>query len=428
MKIAILTMFNGLSTTYSLVNVVENHINIFLNNNIDVKILVSEDCSGEKFGAYKSDKLEWVNITNRLNGKQIHWRDYTQSFGVLHESFCDEVECIKEDFIDALQDVDFCFMHDILYQGWHYVHNIAIREAQKSLPNVKFVSFTHSFPIPRPSKISEKFNGRFTSMPNTVFAYPTECGLNALAYQYNVDKKYCYPIYNSNPLLLNVSDEVKSISKQVDLFSPEILIIYPARLTTAKQNEKIAILAGAIRKTFNKSIKIIFCDFPAMDTNSETYKKDIISIGLDNGLIDGDIVFTTDLGFENGLRRESVLDLFTLSNLYICPSFSESFGLTVLEASSRGNFIVLNEAVPALKELGNNLNAYFMRWNAKNFGFDTTEHYHPNETAYNIDNAKKIIENMDNNSVINAKTKARTMYNDNWIWENQIKTILYKDN
>ena len=49
----------------------------------------------------------------------------------------------------------------------------------------------------------------------------------------------------------------------------------------------------------------------------------------------------------------------------------------MLEAASRGNFLVLNEAVPALKELGDSLGAYFMRWDGRNFGYDTHEKYVP---------------------------------------------------
>ena len=40
MRIAILTMFNGLSNTYSLVNVVAEHIKMFLDNNIDTTLNV----------------------------------------------------------------------------------------------------------------------------------------------------------------------------------------------------------------------------------------------------------------------------------------------------------------------------------------------------------------------------------------------------
>ncbi|MEG2080778.1 MAG: glycosyltransferase, partial [Oscillospiraceae bacterium] len=114
----------------------------------------------------------------------------------------------------------------------------------------------------------------------------------------------------------------------------------------------------------------------------------------------------------------------SISNLFICPSYSESFGLTVIEAASRGNYIVLNEAVPALEEIGKNIGAYFMRWSAKNFGFDTNETYHPSEKMYYIENAKNIIGNMISNPVIKAKTLSRIRYSNKWIYENQLKPLL----
>ncbi len=426
MKIAILTMFNGLSNTYSLVNVVESHLNIFLNKGLEVKMLVSEDCPDcDRFGVFADERLEWVKVTNRLNGNTIHWRDYTQTTGKLHSTFYDEVNCVAEDFVKYLEDVDVCFMHDILYQGWHYLHNIAIRKAQKQLPKTKFVSFTHSFPINRPKIFSEDFSGRFTKMDNTIFAYPTHSGLPALAKQYDVGEGKCRAIYNINPIFLGLSDEVLELHKEVDLLSPEILIVYPARLTTGKQFEKVVQLGGAIKKYCEKSVRVVFCDFKSMDIDSNVYKREIVSMGVYSGLSKEDIVFTSDRGFESGFPRKAVLDLFTLSNLYICPSFSESFGLTVIEASSRGNFIVLNQAVPALEELGKNINAYFMRWNARNFGYDTTENYIPSEELYNKEHAQIIINKMRENPVLTAKTKARTVYNDEWIWKNQLEPIIF---
>ncbi len=426
MKVAILTMFNGLSSTYSLVNVVESHLDIFLKKGLDLKVLVSQDCpENERYGVFLDERIEWIKVTNRLNGQQIQWRDYVQSSGKLHKTFYEEVDIIANDFVKHLIDVDVCFMHDILYQGWHYVHNIAIRKAQKELPNVKFVSFTHSLPINRPNVISEEFSGRYTKMGNTLYAYPTLSGLPALARQYNVAEGLCRVIYNVNPVFMGLADEVKSLHEKVDLLTPEILIIYPGRLTPGKHFEKVVALGGAIKKHYEKSVKIIFCDFKSMDISSDFYKKEIMNIGVYCGLSKEDIVFTSENGFENGFPRKAVLDLFTLSNLYICPSFSESFGLTVLEASSRGNFIVLNQAVPALEELGKSINAYFMRWNARNFGYDTTENYFPSEEEYNKEHGGIIVNLMRENPVLVAKTKARTMYNAEWIWRNQFEPIIF---
>jgi hypothetical protein len=98
----------------------------------------------------------------------------------------------------------------------------------------------------------------------------------------------------------------------------------------------------------------------------------------------------------------------------------------VLEAASRGNFIVLNQAVPALEELGKQLGAYFMRWDARNFGYDTKENYNPSEQIYLENNADRVINLMRENVVISAKTLVRQRYSPKWIWENQLQPLLEK--
>jgi len=208
------------------------------------------------------------------------------------------------------------------------------------------------------------------------------------------------------------------------LLSPDILIVYPGRFTTGKKFEKVASLAGAIRKKTELTVKVVFCDFPCMDIEPDKYKSAIRKIGCFFGLSDEDIAFTSDLGYPNGFPRKAVLELFTLSNLFICPSYSESFGLTVIEAASRGNFLVLNKAVPALEEIGKKLKAYFMRWDARNFGFDTKEIYKPSEQAYLEEHAMEIVDLIRDNSIIFAKTLARQMFCPKWVWYNQLQPLL----
>ena len=165
MKVAILTMFNGLSTTYSLVNVVSDQLNMLLDAGISVKLLVSEHCQEtERWGVFLDERIEWVKIKNTLHGKQIQWYDYSIPVGVVHDTFFEETELIAEDFVTHLQDVDICIMHDILYQGWHLVHNVAIRKAQLKLPQLRFLAFTHSLPVNRPKEISAPFDARYTPM------------------------------------------------------------------------------------------------------------------------------------------------------------------------------------------------------------------------------------------------------------------------
>ncbi len=425
MKVAILTMFSGLATTYSLVNVVADQIKMLLEAQVELKLLVSETCPDEeRWGIFSDPRLEWVKITNTCHGAPIAWRDYSAPTGTVHETFYEEAEQIAKDYVRALQDVDVCIMHDILYQGWHLVHNAAIRQAQKSLPGVRFLAFTHSLPVSRPQKLEEPFSFRFTAMPNTRFVYPSYSGIEALARQYDVPQGSCAVVYNSLPLLEMLSQDVQKVAGSIDLLNADILAVYPGRLTTGKRFEKVAALAGAIQRKTEQRTRVIFCDFPSADIPGRIYKDTIRMEGQKFGLEAGDMVFTSDLGYEQGFPRQGVLELFTLSNLFLCPSYSESFGLTVLEAASRGNFLVLNEAVPALKELGDSLGAYFMRWDARNFGYDTHERYVPSEQAYYEEHGERIVNFMREDRSLRAKTRVRTQYHGAWICRNQLMPLL----
>lgn len=425
MVVAILTMFNGLSNTYSLVNVVAEHLKMLLDAGITPRVLVSQNCpDDDRTGIFADERIEWVKINNTLNGKQIHWHDYSQPAGEIHPSFYAEAEMIAREFVTHLSDVTVCMMHDIHYQGWHLVHNVAIRKAQEQLSHVRFIAMTHSAPVNRPPKSEYPFSCRYTPMPHTTYVYPTYSGIPALARQYNVPEGKCSVVYNTLDSMKFMSDAVQSVHAQTDILSPDILIVYPGRLTTGKKFEKVAALAGAIRRKSELTVKVIFCDFPCMDIDPDKYKQAIRKIGSYWGLGDADMAFTSDLGYPGGFPRSGVFDLFTLSNLFICPSFSESFGLTVIEAASRGNFLVLNEAVPALEEVGKKLKAYFMRWDARNFGYDTKENYKPSEQLYLEEHALNIVNQMRDNAVLYAKTASRQKFSPRWVWYNQLQPLV----
>ena len=425
MKVAVLTMFSGLSSTYSLVNVVADQIRMLLQLGAEVKVLVSETCPDEeRTGIFLDPAVQWVKIVNTRDGRIINWHDYSGAAGSVHETFFEEADLIAQDFVKHLRDVDVCIMHDILYQGWHLVHNIAIRTAQKELPHVRFLAFTHSLPASRPKEMEYPFSARFTDMPRTKFVYPTYSGISALARQYGVPEGRCAVVYNALPLISSMSRDVQRVAGQIDLVNADLLAIYPGRLTTGKRFEKVAALLGAIKNKTERECRVVFCDFPSADIPSAVYKSVIRTEGKQFGLADEDILFTSDAGYPDGFPRQGVFELFQLSNLFICPSYSESFGLTVLEAGSRGNFLVLNEAVPALKELGDKLGAYFMRWDARNFGYDTREKYNPSEQAYYEEHGRIIVDAMREDRSLRAKTVIRNRYSQDWICRNQLLPLL----
>ncbi len=424
MKIAILTMFNGFNTTYSLVNVVAEQIKmIFRYSDYDVTLFVSETCDmNERFGVYLDSRLKIKTIVNTIMGEQIKWIDY-DSEGVVSKNFNREVEFIKNDMEVKLTGFDLCIMHDILYQGTHLIHNVAIRKAQKKLGNLRFVACTHSMPLEH-RDLDYPFNQRFCDMPNTIFVYPTASGLKALSEQYNVDMNRCRLVYNSVPITEFLHNTVKDLEYKTNFLNNDILVVYPARLTQAKKFEKVAMLCGSLSKVNNIKVKVIFCDFPSDDVESGKYKKWVKTKAKEFGMSKDDVIFTSDFGYKNGIEREAVLDLFKLSTLFICPSYAESFSLTVLEASINGNFLVLNESQPALRELGEKLGAYFMKWDAKNFGFETIEEYLPKEEDYYLENAKEIYVQILKTPTLKAKKVILKKFSNEYIWNNQLNLII----
>lgn len=424
MKIAIMTLFNGLDSSYSLVNVVKDQVTMLLNNNIEIKILVSEHCNLDNLeGIFADQRIEWCPITNSINGKRIRWIDYSNDPVSLHDSFNEEVDIIAGSLLHHLQDTDICFLHDILFQGWHYIHNIAIRKVSNQLSDLNFISFTHSFPLKRPKHPPVHLLGFYMPLRNTKYVYPTVSGITPLASQYNVPEGYCHVVSNSFSQIDFCTPEVVELHKQVDLTDCKILIIYPARLTPAKQHVGLMHLVGSIYENVESSIKMIFCDFPSSDIKEEDYKSQIMSVANSYGMNQKQVIFTSEYGFRTGFPRKSVIELFSLSNLFICPSYSESFGLTVLEAASKGNYLVLNNLVPALNELSTPLPSHLMNWPARTFAGEITPTY-TNISEYYLKNAEEIVKKMFDNPVIQSKTNARTRYSLEWIWKNQLEPLI----
>jgi glycosyltransferase involved in cell wall biosynthesis len=401
---------------------VAEQLKMLLDAGISTKVIVSGDCPDEeRFGIYLDKRVEWIKIVNKIDGRDMILYDYANEQQCIHDTFEAEADVIAEDFVKHLQDVRVCILHDILSDGWHLVHNIALRKASSKLPEVKFISFSHSEPEIKPSESQWPFSARFMSLTHTEYAYPTESGIIRMSRQFGVTPESCHVVYNCLDPADFASTEVTKVFENIDLVKADVVIIYPGRLNSLKNFDKVAAFGGVIRSLSGKNVKIVFCDYPSKDAEKE---KIIIKMeGFKYGLDIKDMLFTSDIGFSDGFPRKGVLELFTMSDLFINPSSTESFGMTVIEAASRGNILVLNSSVPAFRELGDLLGAYFLKTDIDQFAI-TSETYNPNQTISMAEDAMNILKLLKDNPVINAKNTVRKMFSPHWVWKNQLKPII----
>lgn len=428
MRVALLTMFSRLDTTYSLVSVVAEQLRMLLDAGLRVRLLVCEQFDEDsRFGVYLDERIEWARVANSLDGRQFEWRDYDQPHTGVHDSFFKEAQVVADSLAGLLADADVCILHDILYQGWYLLQNVALRKAAERLPRLRFLSFSHSAPLVRPGGVQWPFSARFEPLPRTTYIALTYAGIAPLAAQYGVPEGRCRVVYNSLDLLAGMHPAVRTLAGRVDLFSPAALLVYPARLSPAKKFEKVAAFAGALKRVGAGPVQVVFCDFSADGIDAGAYRKTVLEAGMEAGLAPEEMAFTSVLGFPEGFPRAAVLDLFTFSNLFVMPSYSELFPLAVLEAASRGNLLVLNEAVPSLEEIGKRLHAVFLRWDALQNGYETIEEYLPSEQAYYESRAAEVAAALRENPALRAKSEVRRRFSPGWVWHNQLEPLLSAD-
>lgn len=318
--------------------------------------------------------------------------------------------------LSILSSINICFLYELLALEANNPYQLCIRKVQQTLPSLLFFSFHFDF-----NNIKTKHN---FPMSNTLYIVPTYSLITNCSNFFQISEQFVRVIYPPYNILTDCCPSVLHLHNSVNLMDTELLLIYPARLSEGKRQTKVAALAGTFKSFGECSTKVIFCDFPGGSIDANYYRKKIIQEGLAYGLHRDDIIFTSDYGYANGFPHKGVLDLFSLSNLFVCPSFSEAFSLIVLEASARGNFIVLNQSVPGLAEAGYYLNAYFMNWDARRYGYDITQNYRPNEQSYYKHHVSTILNTMKKSVTFASKTMTRRRFQTDWIYKNQLKPLL----
>jgi hypothetical protein len=139
------------------------------------------------------------------------------------------------------------------------------------------------------------------------------------------------------------------------------------------------------------------------------------------GLGKEDILFssTVDENYRLGVPKSVVRNMFSFSNVFIFPTIAECCSMVMLEAMSGENLMVLNGDIESMKEIAGYEGGLFMK-----FGSIWNNTQYANEEAYYKDWANIIIHQLDSDMPKLAKKRADTVFNEDWVYENQVKGLL----
>lgn len=201
-KVAILTTFYQIDSAYSLCNVVEDQLKMFINiGGYKIVVIVDEALNIDSLtGIWRHPNITYKKIpgVNRSNE------------GNLPDNYKEQVNKLYESLKEILKDCKICIGHDITLQCAHIIHNLACRKLAEERDDLFWLHWSHSATSPSircsDPEAAEKIKPKF---PHSYMCYPNEWDRKrvALNYKYELDEVKCVH-HPSDFLSLMFGDEI----------------------------------------------------------------------------------------------------------------------------------------------------------------------------------------------------------------------------
>lgn len=422
LQIGILTTFSDFATSYSLVSVVRNQLEMLVRNGYPTVLFTLPH--------FKDDALVPEGVEIRKIVPQFILEPYGSYDlnGKVPETFETDVLKAKTVFEENMQDINIMLTHDIFFINSFVIYNKACREAMKDkLKGVRWFNWMHSGPSLRPANIPYPHDLRYSVPPNSKMIYLNNTDVLRMAEMYGGTLGDFRVVNNPMdlPEFLNFHPLTKKIYNDFKLYEADIIQTYPVstpRMESNKQISKVIKIFGNLKKQGRKVRLIV----PNAHANAQPEKDAIentLKLAEGEGLTREEVIFTSLVDvpkWEHGATHEVVSNLFLLSNLFIFPSVSENCPLILLEAAACKNLLVLNESFPAFKDFFGGDALYFEFGSAvKNIKYD-------NESKYYFEVAMIILGELNKDKPMRAFNQLKQKFNLDYIFRNQLEILFYE--
>jgi len=427
-RVGILTDFTQFDFSYSLCLCAGDQISMLLRGGYEPIFIA---CEGfKKVGPIDHEKVDLRFIPNYHRSNRAE----------LDDNWEEDIAGLEAALDEALDGVDVCLSHDVVYQNASLKLNIAARRVAKKRPDLRWLHWVHSATRPGFLSSSQGFLEAVTrKFPNSFIVYPNPYELPRVARNFGYEENEVKCVFHPIDVCgyMGFHDLTTRMVNEFDLLSADAIGVYPVRLDRGKQVE-YCVRTFAQLKRLGRSVRLIVMDFHSTGGDKVVYRNQLKKLGIDQGLNQRELIFTSEFSTETHLScpRAVVRDLMFLCNVYMHPSVSETFSLTTQEAALNGAFLILNWDWPAMRSIYGK-NAIYTGFSSDHhsvghFWEENTERNYGGAAegdegvdAFAYDIANRIAYELDNNMVLAQQRDRRQNFNLDAVFKNQLQPLLY---
>lgn len=354
-------------------------------------------------------------------------------------------EIFEQDVIDIytrlneiIPDGAVVITHDLIFLPDYVKHNIAARRVAEKKPKIRWLHWVHSATSPH-TLIEERsvYGPQYKELllskfPNSIICYPNAHDIPRVSQNFGFEEDEIVEVPHSTNPIEGMSRLTQRLYDELDLGKPEVLCIAPMRLDRGKNPKEIVrFMKGC--KDNDMTSHLIFCDFQSTGDDKVVLREETKELAKDLEVADR-VTFLSEFDEQAQLEIDHsvILELFTLSNVFILPSRSETYSLVTQEAMLKGNFCILNYDFRAFEQIFSK-NAIYRQFDGSETAISGkgTVAGHTNVTydnngidAHYREMAMTTKYYLENDKVLRAKTWVRTKRNPDYVFGNFIQPLL----
>jgi hypothetical protein len=346
------------------------------------------------------------------------------------ENIDELVELTYQQLKEVLPEKGVVITHDLIFLPDYSIYNLAARKLAPERPDLRWLHWIHSATNPRQvaqerSMFGEKYLEALDSpFPNSLICYPNAYDIPRVARNFAFEEDQIVEVPHSTDPVEGLHPLVQRLYDELNLGEVEVLMALPIRLDRGKYAEANVRLIAACKRLGVKS-HLIVCDFQSTGGDKTVYREELKKLAKEQG---ADVTFISEFDdmAQMEIPHEIVLDLFTITNVFLSASKSETYSLIAQEAMLKGNFCLLNQDFAPFRQIYGK-NALYKQFDGSNIAISgyngeiKTEY--ENTDAYYDDMAKALKYYLENDKVLRAKTWVRTKRNPDYIFREYIEPL-----